>query len=390
VTQFQLIGLGIAILLASALALWILWHLRRGRRGGGLSLDHHLAALEALADGETGRAKEELKLAVQAGQGGADAYLRLADIYRAEGQLKKAIHLHRALEVGQHWSQAVRERIQRGLAEDYLAAGRWDDALEQLEKLRKGEGRDPALLRRLSQANLRRGDGERAQTMLRRAHRLEGEEKPDELAILLAEHARRLIGEQRNKEARKALQESLKQDGNCLAALSLSVDLYLREGDEQNAADEIQRLVLTGQPGSELDYPRMEKLFFELGRFHEIQFVYQELLSKEPGFWPARFALADLLDKRGRRDEAVRLLEFSREAPDAVAGRAAGRLLDWGETEAAARWLERWRDPRAPATRGYRCRNCGMEHSRPRWYCPSCHGFKSYEPIREESEAAGA
>ena len=165
-TQFQLIGLGIAILLASALALWILWHLRRGRRGGGLSLDHHLAALEALADGETGRAKEELKLAVQAGQGGADAYLRLADIYRAEGQLKKAIHLHRALEVGQHWSQAVRERIQRGLAEDYLAAGRWDDALEQLEKLRKGEGRDPALLRRLSQANLRRGDGERAQTML--------------------------------------------------------------------------------------------------------------------------------------------------------------------------------------------------------------------------------
>ncbi|MBN2171871.1 MAG: tetratricopeptide repeat protein [Candidatus Krumholzibacteriota bacterium] len=389
-TQLQLIGLGVAILLAAILAVWILVRLGGGRRDAGTVVDHHLVALEALADGESGRAREELKLAVQAGQGGADAYLRLADLYRAEGQLKKAIHLHRALEVGQNWSQTVRERILRGLAEDYLAAGRWDDALGQLEQLRKLGGRDPGLLRRLSQVHLRRGDGERAQSMLRRAHRIEGEEKPDELAILLAEHARRLIGEQRHREARKALQEALKQDGDCLPALALSVDLHIREGDEQKAADEIQRLVLTGQPGSELDYPRMEKLFFELGRFHEIQFVYQELLSKVPGFWPARFALADLLDKRGRRDEATHLLEFSREAPDAVAGRAAGRLLAWGETEAAARWLERWRDPLAPATRGYRCRNCGMEHTRPRWYCPSCHGFKSYEPIREESEAAGA
>ena len=51
------------------------------------------ATLALLSDSKLSyeRALAELQSAVQAGQGGADAYLRLADLYRVRGQLKKAI-----------------------------------------------------------------------------------------------------------------------------------------------------------------------------------------------------------------------------------------------------------------------------------------------------------
>ncbi len=352
--------------------------------------NHHLAALEALADREDDIALKELQAAVQLGQGGVDAYLRLADVYRAQGKLQKAIHIHRSLGVGESIGVELRHRILRGLAEDYLAAGRWDDALQQLEELRKTDGKDPAIHRRLSQVHLRRKDADRAQQALKRAHKLEGQGRPDELAILNAELARYHMEEQNWRDARKAIQESLKQDVDCLAALKLSADLYLNEGKEQEAADEMQRAALTAQPGSEQDYARMEKQFFDIGRYHEIQFVYQELLSQHPDFWPARFALAVILEKRGRRDEGVALLDPALAADDLVAGRAAAQLLDWDEAQLARTWLERWSGEAAPSIDTYRCRSCGAEHGKPRWYCPACSAFKSYEPIQGKSRVHSA
>lgn len=381
------LGAGLLLLLVLLL---LLYRRQLGSRPSGATQDHHLAALEALADGDTALATTELQAAVQEGQGGVDAYLRLAELSRAAGQVKRAIHLHRSLAVNSNWSPAVRQRILRGLAEDYLAAGRWDDALGQLEELRKLDGRDPSIYRRLCQVYLRKLDADRAEQALKRAHRLEGSPRPDELAILQSELARRLMGEQRHKEAQKAVSAALKLDEDCLPALRLAVDLALQENQEQEAADALQRLALTGQPGSEDDYARMEKQFFELGRYHEIQFVYQEVLSREPEFWPARFALARILQKRGRADEAVNLLEPGLVTDAGTASRAAALLLDWDQPEKARRWLERWTGELPARPRSYRCRTCGTESARARWYCPTCHAFKSYDAVREEARAMSA
>jgi len=381
------IGAGLVLLLLILLAVF---RQQVGQREKAPARNHHLSALEALADGDSDRALAELQEAVKVGQGGVDAYLRLAALYRARGQLKKAIHLHRSLAVTERQAPAVKHRILRGLAEDYLAAGRWDDALKQLEELRKLDGKDPGIYRRLSQIHLRRKDGERAQQALKRAHKLEGGARADELAILHAELARRHMGDQQWREARKAIADALKQDEHCLPALRLSVDLYLNEGKEQEAADDLQRVALTGQPGSEEDYARIEKQFFELGRYHEIQFVYQEVLSQHPEFWPARFALAVIMEKRGHREDAVKLLDPALEADDSVAGCCAALLLEWGEKDRAADWLSRWSGIIASGVASYRCRSCGIEHPRPRWYCPACSAFKSYEPVQAESRAHSA
>ncbi|MCP4548808.1 MAG: tetratricopeptide repeat protein [bacterium] len=380
--------IGVALLMVLAVLFYIYRDRLQREDKRKVPRNHHQVAMEALADSDDTRALSELQKAVQAGQGGVDAYLRLAEIYRGKGQLKKAIHLHRSLAVNKNWSAQVRVRIMRGLAEDYLAAGRWDDALGNLEELRKLTPSDASVLRRISQVYLRKGEGERAQQALKRAHRLEGKPRPDELAILHAEHARHLMGQQRWKEVRKILLLALKLDENCVPALRISSDLNHHEGRDQEAADDLQRLVMTGHPGTELDYPHMEKIFFDMGRFQEIQFVYQEVVTKAPDFWPARFALAEILEKRGRRDEAVRLLEADPDVANDVAMRAAARLLEWGEAAAAGRWLTRWQNGESVKVGRYRCRNCGAEHTRPRWYCSACHAFKSYEPVQENAKSA--
>jgi lipopolysaccharide biosynthesis regulator YciM len=351
--------------------------------------NHHLNAMEALADDDSGRALQELQAAVKLGQGGVDSYLRLADIYRDKGLIKKAIHLHRSLDVNRSWSKQVRARIQRGLAADYLAGTRWEEAMKHLEELRKLTPSDPWVFRGISQVHLHRGEGDRAQAALKRAHRLEGTARPDELALLRAEQGRRLMAEQRWKESRKALHEAGRLNPECVSTLRLSSDLFMHEGKEQQAADEMQKLVLSGQEGSEEYYSKMEKLFFELGRFQEIQFVYQELITRHPELWEPRFALATILEKRGRRDEALRLLDPSLEASDIIAGRAAARLLEWDDPQGAARWLDRFTRENTTATI-WRCSKCGAEHPRLRWYCLTCHSFKSYHAVREEIKTATA
>ncbi|MDP6670135.1 MAG: tetratricopeptide repeat protein, partial [Candidatus Krumholzibacteria bacterium] len=325
-----------------------------------------------------------LQLAVQSGQGGVDAFLRLGDLYRSQGQFKKAIHIHRSLEIRRDAHDQDRARILASLADDYLAANRWDEALGQLEELRRLDSRDPSIARRMSQVFLHKMELEKAQAELRKAHRLEGEDQTDEMAILLTEGARQKIHDQQWKEGRKALQEALKLNPACIPALRLSADLFHQEGKDQEAADEIQTMALTATQGSEHDYPKMEKLFFDLGRFHEIQFVYQEVLSKDPGFWPARFALAAILDKRGSREDAIRLLDSNLNSHSIDAVKASRILLEWDKPELAMQWLEKWNSS-GPLPSLYRCRNCGSRHSGPRWYCPACHGFNSYDPITQES-----
>ena len=373
--------IGFIALLVGAMILWR--YLKPGKSRASLR-NHHLAALEALADSDSERALAELQLAVQENQGGLDAMLRLGDLYRAQGHIKKAIHLHKSLEIRGEWPKSARVRILGSIADDFLAAGRWSEALVQLEDLRKLDPDNPAVARRISQAHLRQGIIEKAQISLKRAHKLEGKDRPDEMGILLAEGARHLLHEQKWKESRKILSEALKTDSSCLPALRVSSDLYHREGQDQKAADELQRLALSAIPGSEIEYPRMEKLFFDLGRFHEIQFVYQEVLTKEPGFWPARFALAEILEKRGSREDAVRLLDPVHIANRDEAVQAAHRLLDWDRAELAQQWLSKIKDTLSTGEGIYRCRYCGTEHTGPRWYCPTCHGFKSYEPLATE------
>lgn len=379
--------LSAALLIAAGLA--ILWWYRQPSKNKVSHKNHHLSALEALADGDDELALAELSRAVQEGQGGLDALLRLGDMYRAKGQIKKAIHLHKSLEIRGEWPRVQRARILASIADDFLAAGRWKEALVQLEELRKLDPENPAVARRVSQSHLRLGELEKAQVALRRAHKLEGKDRGDEMGIMLAEGARHLVQEQRWKEARKALVDSIKLDTACIPALRVSADLYHREGHDLKAADELQKLALTALPGSEIEYPRMEKLFFDLGRFHEIQFVYQEVLSKEPGFWPARFALAEILDKRGSREDAIRLLDPAHPASRDEGVRAAGRLLDWNREDLTREWLTKITESQSTGEGFYRCRYCGTEHPGPRWYCPTCHGFKSYEPhIQETADAA--
>lgn len=349
------------------------------------AMDHHMAALEALADGDHPRAIAELQMAIRENQGGVDSYLRLGDLYRAEGRLKQAIHLHRSLALMRDLRPELKRRVQWSIAEDFLAAARWNDAQSSLELLLRDKVRDPVLHRRLSQVHLRRGQHERSLGELRKAHKLEGKEAPEEESILLAEAARIKIGEQGWKEARKLLDEALKTHPTCIPALRLSADLYQQEGKDQKAADEIQKLALTGEDGTELTYPQIEKLFFDMGRFHEIQFVYQEVVAARPAFWPARFALAAILEKRGNRVEAVRLLAHGPLATDEVAGRAAGQLLAWEAYDEAAQWLQRWKGTDLPAA--FKCSDCGAERTSMRWYCPACHGFKTYEktPLADTS-----
>ena len=101
------IGVGLLVTLVSAL---IVYRDRLFKRERAIPRDHHLSALEALADGDERLALGELQLAVQAGQGGVDAYLRLLGNDETLEAVRKGLSYPEILASYEHGLNTFRER----------------------------------------------------------------------------------------------------------------------------------------------------------------------------------------------------------------------------------------------------------------------------------------
>jgi lipopolysaccharide biosynthesis regulator YciM len=359
----------------------VLFAISRGGRRPLALPDHYRAALNYLVHNDEDAALDSLQRTIRSGQAPPDAYIKLGNLLRRRGEHMAAFQIHQTLTVRQDLSDEERTTNLRSLVEDYRALGQRAEALRTLESL-AGLRRDPEVLRELARENLLAGNHDAAVTTLREAQRLDASIGKPELAAFLAVLGERELQRDRPAEAKRFLQQALKEDAACSPALLLMGELVSREGDHESALYYWQKLAFAGADGLDV-HEKLEKVYFELGKFGEIERVYAQILEKRPRDLQTMLAAGRIALKKGEIGEAEQLLRAALEfAPQSTAAflMLVNLYLDEGKSREVRELVTAHVDGHR-RSEGFECRGCGARRPRPAGYCLECGRFWVYRPV---------
>jgi len=340
--------------------------------------DHYRAALNRLVHDDPSGAIESLRMVIQAGRAPADAYIQMGNLLRQRGDHVAAFQIHQSLTVRQDLSADEQIANLRALVDDYRALGQRDDALATLQRL-VALRRDATILRELARETLVADRYDEAHAYLRDAAKLDSTIGRAERAAFLAAIGDRCRARGQLDSARHWMQLALKEDDTNPPALDGMGELAAAQGDLESALYYWQKLVFAAPPAAAGVSAKLERVYFELGKFSEIERVYAQVLEKHPRDVQTLLAAARIALKKGETTVAERMLKTALEtAPDASeALQLLGNVfLDEGRTRELRDLLAAF-VARTPAG-GRGCGQTGCPHARsgmPPGYCAECGRF---------------
>ena len=337
-------------------------------------------ALSALISGDRREALRRLKEAVEADSENLDAYIRMGDLLREGGQVKKALAVHRDLTVRPHLTDADRVRILESLTRDYLVAGRFEEAGQAAERLLRVDRRNLFAFQALQEVAEALKDWPRAIDVVTKAAKIHPKMDKRYLSRYLGYVATRELEEGQTKEAAAHLKEALKLDPECLLAHLFLGDMEEEAGHLEKAVEHWRTLALQAPERASLVFDRLERAYFEQGQFGEVIPFYRELLHRSPRevSVPALLALAEIHRRKGELDEAE---TFVQEALDVEpehprAHRELVKLaLDREDSRAALERVNQLLSALHETETAGDCRFCGAPLDRPAFRCPRCQAF---------------
>ena len=343
----------------------------------------YLAAIDALIRGDRPGAVGPLRELARHESENLGVYLRLGDLVRHMGHPDRAQKVHADLLARNVTNPEDLRRAHESLLEDLMLLDRPEEAKRAAEQLLALDRKNPVGLRAMVHYHEWRGEWEQALELLDEWEKVTpGETRPTPVQMRV--HMARLhIEGARPREARKLLEETVKMVPDGALARVFLGDLLVTEGDVEKACEQWIQYVQDNGVRPEQVFARLEKAYFEMGRFGDLVQVYENLAAGRPGNLHAAVALADMHRRRGRLEEAVRQLESVLEQQPH--GRYArrqliGSLSQLGRTEQALREFDILLSELLPDETGAICPQCGA-HSPELWVrCERCGAWQ--EPAR--------
>jgi len=369
----------IAVASAAAIVTLLLGDRLRRRRDEAQA---YLKGVRSVISGDPDAAIEALSDAARLGSPEAvETYLALGALFRREGDLARAVRLHRNMLLGPNLPAARRPEVERELAEDYRRSGMLAEAAEIYERLGPSDR-----LATIGLRDVRTEQGELAAAVAlqrRLGSPAEGQPAGGEpgqdsiLAHLLAAQARSILP----REARRARELA----GEALEACPGSADAWLAmaeaegAGGEPAAALEAVRRALEAEPRAAAQ--AWSGLNAAVDREGGVRLV-EELLAARPEDAELHVLHARALDRAGRRPDAFlalrRALDLDRSGEVTFSLRELLRSEQTaGPDDLVARHdllvaalLRRGRAPR--------CGRCGSDAPARSWRCRRCGAFDSF------------
>jgi len=332
----------------------------------------YLKGVRSIVSGDSDAAIEALSDAARLGSPEAvETYLALGALFRRDGDLSRAVRLHRNMLLGPGLEPVRRTEVELELAEDYRRSGMLAEAAEIYERLAPVS---PTAAAGLREVRIEQGDLGAAAAIQRGL----GGNGPDPiLAHLLAAAARAAL------PADPARAAALAQEG--LAACPASADAALALAEAEGAAGRVAEALRAVERALDQD-PRSAALAWPSllavpDRAAACALVAGRVLDRPEDAW-LQLLQARALHRAGRDPEAL------------VAARRAMELDRTGEVTLAMRELLREADTPAPEDlaarheilvaallrrgRAPRCGRCGADAPARSWRCRRCGAHDPY------------
>jgi len=352
-------------------------------------IDPYLQGLNALVEGDLDRASQYFRQSAQKDSENTDAYLKLGDIFRKQGQPDRATKIHRELLVRRNLNPSIRLQILRSLVQDYKESHKFDNALAMLDEILKLFPKDEWALSYKVQIFEEMEEWDKAfrtLNVLAKAKRDLGDVS-QKLALYRVEEAKQLFSKGHEKSGRIRLREALKIDDKCAPGYLYLGDSYIRENRADDALKIWKNFVETVPEYSHLVFGRLQELLFRMGKFSEIESILKELLRKNPENYNIYYALIRLYENKGQYLEAINLCDqiLENKPDDIDAGllkmRLLARVKDFQKLGTEVITLtEKIIHPKEE----YVCSVCGYHSGEPLWHCPKCGGWNTFDLKRKQ------
>jgi lipopolysaccharide biosynthesis regulator YciM len=236
-------------------------------------------ALHFVLAGDLAAAEEALAEAARLDSSASDVYLALANVYRARGQIGRAIQIHQSLLLRPDLPLELHREALLGLALDFRTGGFLGRATASFQELLQVDPRNLQALRELERIQVEAGDWESA-IRTRRAIGSREPHTPRVLAHLWTGLGRSCAQAGREADARRAFRRALGQDRGCAEAYLELGDQQLREDAPRRAIAHYRRTLELHPAIGLLAYPRLWRAHEKAGELAGFEAVLRERLER--------------------------------------------------------------------------------------------------------------
>jgi lipopolysaccharide biosynthesis regulator YciM len=266
----------------------------------------YVEGLQAALDGRTVDAIARLKDAVGTDSDNVDAYIRLGDLFMQQGEVERAIKVHENLALRRNLDKRDEKKVLQALVRDYVKADRKVKATSLLEELVHLDKTDAESAEKLTELYIETGAWDKCEEQLKELARHQAQRQRS--ARLYTEYGR-AYPKDNPGAALAAFETALKLDPNSIPARLYLGDHQLSQGDTNAAISTWTDILELAPEENALVRGRLERAYFDAGKFEDITTLYEKLLRKQPDDAGLVVALAEIYQKKEDLSSAIRLLE---------------------------------------------------------------------------------
>lgn len=311
----------------------------------------------------------------------------LGALFRRKGETERAIRLHRTLLDRADLQDEQRQMAAYELGQDYLKAGLLDRAEELFARLKDGRYARVSLKFLLEIYQIEK-EWLKSIEIATQLAKITGDTHQVEIAEYYCELAHSEMLQSRPDAARRHLEDALAEYRKCIRANVLLGDLFLSQGQLEEAVERWCRIESQDPLFLALVGERIFSAYRQLGRSEEGLTLIRGYLAKYPTLGLLMTAYQAELELHDPSTAYAMLRDELRQHPSMVGLEKLLEAQVLQESMADRRQdLELIRHLVHAQTRRlalYCCDNCGFKAKQYYWHCPACGKWESYSPRRTE------
>jgi len=366
---------------------WERYKLRDGRwidRRRLRETPHYMLGLNFLVDNQVDQAIEELTQAASTGTDALEIQMILGNLYRAKGQVGRAITLHQSLLQRPDLTKLEQAYVQLCLALDFRHGGFVDRALEAFQEVVRLDPKNRYALVNLQKLYEEQDQWADALRIRSEIARLDGGRHPEDrqiLAFLTNEIGTARVRNGDVNDAGRTFTEAIDIDPHTAPAYLNLGDVREHQGNTAAAVEAWESLAREVPDRAHLAFDRLERAYAQLGAPRRFAEFCQRLIAQNPQDWRARLALGRHLAAQSRQREALELLFDA--LPNNPHGLAIHQQI-WQTLSALGLEPALVRRYMALTSEAvfyldpHICTRCRYRSTELLWQCPQCHEWNTF------------
>jgi lipopolysaccharide biosynthesis regulator YciM len=349
-----------------------------------------LNATQYLISGNKDLAIKEFLNAVDLNRETIDTYFALGGLFRSNGEIEKAISIHRSLIARNNISESTRLLALKELAVDFDKGGFVDKAIETYKDVLKINRDQYEVIQSLCRIYEDIEDWDQAYNYRIMLSKVGHENQSETISHILVQKAKVHFARGKFSECMEDLEDALRFAPSVSAKI-LRLRLFLAQGQMDDAKALILELLKEHPMYASFIFISVEefegavelkKQYFE--RLNNLKEYFLFLSDKDLTISPSVvLTKVRLLKETGRQDQAFNILKEwmnkNSNQSDVLKMEYIKLLIDTGKAEEVmSQTKELLQNLHASLTRHY-CSQCGYNSDNIFWRCPQCHNWETIQ-----------